>query len=235
MSQVSHTHWWYGVLIIVFVIITHLHVGISQQQVYLPERMTELWALLNHLKLMVCVYLITEALNLGHCSTHSSFKSEKWAGFIFSAFTLTNTVITWHWDCMYFSRKHFPAPFWYFCSECIFFFHLRKPRPTKWYLKCNETTTHFSFLQEFDPEEFYQRLEAAEGQAKVGQGIKTDIPRYIISQLGLTRDPLEGAVLILVSSIINFVFRHFKLLSFGWLVLYVWSGCAWHGHYYCCN
>uniref|UniRef100_A0A3Q1CLU4 non-specific serine/threonine protein kinase n=1 Tax=Amphiprion ocellaris TaxID=80972 RepID=A0A3Q1CLU4_AMPOC len=44
---------------------------------------------------------------------------------------------------------------------------------------------------EFDPEEFYQRLEVAEGQAKVGQGIKTDIPRYIISQLGLTRDPLE--------------------------------------------
>lgn len=48
------------------------------------------------------------------------------------------------------------------------------------------------FLQEFDPEEFYQRLEAAEGQAKVGQGIKTDIPKYIINQLGLTRDPLEG-------------------------------------------
>uniref|UniRef100_A0A672IL30 non-specific serine/threonine protein kinase n=1 Tax=Salarias fasciatus TaxID=181472 RepID=A0A672IL30_SALFA len=45
---------------------------------------------------------------------------------------------------------------------------------------------------EFDPEEFYQRLEAAEGQAKVGHGIKTDIPRYIVSQLGLTRDPLEG-------------------------------------------
>uniref|UniRef100_A0A3Q3W3I0 non-specific serine/threonine protein kinase n=1 Tax=Mola mola TaxID=94237 RepID=A0A3Q3W3I0_MOLML len=56
---------------------------------------------------------------------------------------------------------------------------------------------------EFDPEEFYQRLEAAEGQAKVGQGIKTDIPRYIISQLGLTRDPLEGTVLILGFSIIN--------------------------------
>lgn len=54
----------------------------------------------------------------------------------------------------------------------------------------------FPFLQEFDPEAFYQRLEAAEGQAKVGQGIKTDIPRYIISQLGLTRDPLEGAALI---------------------------------------
>ncbi|KAG7248522.1 hypothetical protein CRUP_015525, partial [Coryphaenoides rupestris] len=45
---------------------------------------------------------------------------------------------------------------------------------------------------EFDPEEFYHRLEAAEGHAKVGQGVKTDIPKYIISQLGLTRDPLEG-------------------------------------------
>lgn len=46
--------------------------------------------------------------------------------------------------------------------------------------------------QEFDPEQFYHLLEAAEGHAKEGQGIKTDIPRYIISQLGLTRDPLEG-------------------------------------------
>uniref|UniRef100_A0A3Q3DQA6 non-specific serine/threonine protein kinase n=1 Tax=Hippocampus comes TaxID=109280 RepID=A0A3Q3DQA6_HIPCM len=46
---------------------------------------------------------------------------------------------------------------------------------------------------EFDPEEFYQRLETAEGQAKVSQGIKTDIPRYIVGQLGLTRDPLEGS------------------------------------------
>ncbi|XP_051480391.1 microtubule-associated serine/threonine-protein kinase 2 isoform X3 [Apus apus] len=44
---------------------------------------------------------------------------------------------------------------------------------------------------EFDPEEFYHLLEAAEGHAKEGQGIKCDIPRYIISQLGLTRDPLE--------------------------------------------
>ncbi|CAG00609.1 unnamed protein product, partial [Tetraodon nigroviridis] len=48
---------------------------------------------------------------------------------------------------------------------------------------------------EFDPEEFYHLLEAAEGVAKVGQGIKTDIPRYIISQLGLTRDPFEGKAL----------------------------------------
>lgn len=58
-------------------------------------------------------------------------------------------------------------------------------------------STHVQFylllcLQEFDPEEFYHLLEAAEGHAKEGQGIKTDIPRYIISQLGLTRDPLEG-------------------------------------------
>uniref|UniRef100_A0A9J7YS62 non-specific serine/threonine protein kinase n=1 Tax=Cyprinus carpio carpio TaxID=630221 RepID=A0A9J7YS62_CYPCA len=49
---------------------------------------------------------------------------------------------------------------------------------------------------EFDPEEFYQRLEVAEDHAKIGQGIKTDIPRYIISQLGLTRDPLEGIIMI---------------------------------------
>ncbi|XP_029904853.1 microtubule-associated serine/threonine-protein kinase 3 isoform X2 [Myripristis murdjan] len=47
---------------------------------------------------------------------------------------------------------------------------------------------------EFDPEEFYHLLEAAEGHAKVGQGIKTDIPRYIINQLGLTRDPFEDMV-----------------------------------------
>lgn len=47
-------------------------------------------------------------------------------------------------------------------------------------------------MQEFDPEEFYHLLEAAEGHAKEGKGIKCDIPRYIVSQLGLTRDPLEG-------------------------------------------
>uniref|UniRef100_A0A8C2HIL8 non-specific serine/threonine protein kinase n=1 Tax=Cyprinus carpio TaxID=7962 RepID=A0A8C2HIL8_CYPCA len=52
---------------------------------------------------------------------------------------------------------------------------------------------------EFDPEEFYHLLEAAEGHAKVGQGIKTDIPRYIISQLGLNRDPLDGAIIALNS------------------------------------
>ncbi|XP_077187628.1 microtubule-associated serine/threonine-protein kinase 3 isoform X3 [Paroedura picta] len=47
---------------------------------------------------------------------------------------------------------------------------------------------------EFDPEEFYHLLEEVEGHAKVGQGIKTDIPRYIISQLGLAKDPLEEMV-----------------------------------------
>lgn len=44
---------------------------------------------------------------------------------------------------------------------------------------------------EFNPEGFYHLLEAAEGHAKIDQGIKTDIPRYIISQLGLNRDPLD--------------------------------------------
>lgn len=59
--------------------------------------------------------------------------------------------------------------------------------------KCLAPHLHLVFpIQEFDPEEFYHLLEAAEGHAKVGQGIKTDIPRYIISQLGLVKDPLEG-------------------------------------------
>uniref|UniRef100_A0AAZ3S542 non-specific serine/threonine protein kinase n=1 Tax=Oncorhynchus tshawytscha TaxID=74940 RepID=A0AAZ3S542_ONCTS len=47
---------------------------------------------------------------------------------------------------------------------------------------------------EFNPEEFYHLLEAAEDHAKEGHLMKTDIPRYIISQLGLTRDPLEDIV-----------------------------------------
>lgn len=47
--------------------------------------------------------------------------------------------------------------------------------------------------QEFNPEEFYHLLEAAEGHAKEGHLVKTDIPRYIIRQLGLTRDPFPGA------------------------------------------
>ncbi|KAF0300684.1 Microtubule-associated serine/threonine-protein kinase 4 [Amphibalanus amphitrite] len=43
---------------------------------------------------------------------------------------------------------------------------------------------------EFDPEEFYHLLERAEGQARSCQGITTDIPQYIVSKLGLKRDPL---------------------------------------------
>ncbi|XP_014258754.1 microtubule-associated serine/threonine-protein kinase 3 isoform X2 [Cimex lectularius] len=43
---------------------------------------------------------------------------------------------------------------------------------------------------EFDPEEFYHLLEQAEGQAKICQGIKNDIPQYIITKLGLHRDPI---------------------------------------------
>lgn len=43
---------------------------------------------------------------------------------------------------------------------------------------------------EFDPEEFYHLLEAAEGQAKTLGGIKADIPQYIIQKLGLNKDPI---------------------------------------------
>lgn len=35
-------------------------------------------------------------------------------------------------------------------------------------------------------------LEQAEGQAKFCQGIKADIPQYIINKLGLNRDPMAG-------------------------------------------
>uniref|UniRef100_A0A669R229 non-specific serine/threonine protein kinase n=1 Tax=Phasianus colchicus TaxID=9054 RepID=A0A669R229_PHACC len=43
---------------------------------------------------------------------------------------------------------------------------------------------------EFDPAEFYQLLTAAEGQGL----LKADIPRYIIGQLGLARDPFPDVV-----------------------------------------
>ncbi|XP_061724871.1 microtubule-associated serine/threonine-protein kinase 3 [Cydia pomonella] len=43
---------------------------------------------------------------------------------------------------------------------------------------------------EFDPERFYRLLEAAEGHAKHMQGMTSDIPKYIIHKLGLSRDPL---------------------------------------------
>ncbi len=43
---------------------------------------------------------------------------------------------------------------------------------------------------EFDPEEFYQLLEAAEGQVKGAHGVSANVPQYIIGKLGLNRDPL---------------------------------------------
>ncbi|ALC44714.1 CG6498, partial [Drosophila busckii] len=43
---------------------------------------------------------------------------------------------------------------------------------------------------EFDPQEFYELLEAAEGHAKAMPVIKADIPQYIIQKLGLNRDPI---------------------------------------------
>lgn len=48
------------------------------------------------------------------------------------------------------------------------------------------------YFQEFNPEEFYQLLESAEYVAKEGKHcIETDIPRYIVQQLGLNKDPVE--------------------------------------------
>lgn len=45
---------------------------------------------------------------------------------------------------------------------------------------------------EFDPEEFYHFLEVAEGEAKVIENIKINIPQYIINKLGLNEDPLAA-------------------------------------------
>lgn len=58
---------------------------------------------------------------------------------------------------------------------------------------------------EFDPEEFYHLLEQAEGQAKTSQGIKADIPQYIIAKLGLNRDPIAGKVHYGSQQILQFV------------------------------
>lgn len=44
---------------------------------------------------------------------------------------------------------------------------------------------------EFDPQEFYHFLEVAEGEAKITENVKTSIPQYIISKLGLNEDPLK--------------------------------------------
>lgn len=39
---------------------------------------------------------------------------------------------------------------------------------------------------EFDPKEFYKLLEAAENNLR---NVQTDVPKYIISKLGLDKDP----------------------------------------------
>lgn len=44
---------------------------------------------------------------------------------------------------------------------------------------------------EFNPEEFYRFLEAAEGKVREQIGIRADIARYIIDQLKLNRHPLQ--------------------------------------------
>ncbi|XP_077289943.1 microtubule-associated serine/threonine (MAST) protein kinase dop isoform X2 [Arctopsyche grandis] len=44
---------------------------------------------------------------------------------------------------------------------------------------------------EFDPQQFYRLLEAAEGRARETQGVSADLPQYIIHKLGLSRDPLQ--------------------------------------------
>ncbi|KAG9338775.1 hypothetical protein JZ751_025211, partial [Albula glossodonta] len=65
---------------------------------------------------------------------------------------------------------------------------------------------------EFNPEEFYHLLKAAEDHAKEGHLMKTDIPRYIISQLGLTRDPLEAHQLLLFLALVIKAAHLFPLL-----------------------
>lgn len=59
---------------------------------------------------------------------------------------------------------------------------------------------------EFDPEEFYHLLEQAEGQAKICQGIKDEIPQYIIGKLGLNRNSVDGMYI--------FIFLNFFLNLF---------------------
>lgn len=51
---------------------------------------------------------------------------------------------------------------------------------------------------EFDAEEFYQLLEQVEGQAKICQGIKEEIPQYIIGKLGLNRNSVDGKYLFIL-------------------------------------
>lgn len=45
---------------------------------------------------------------------------------------------------------------------------------------------------EFNPEEFYRFLEAAEGKVKEQAGIQTNIAQYLIDQLGVNKHPLQA-------------------------------------------
>lgn len=64
---------------------------------------------------------------------------------------------------------------------------------------------------EFDPEEFYHLLEQAEGQAKICQGIKDEIPQYIIGKLGLARNSVDGKCLLIFHYYVLFInIQHFS-------------------------
>uniref|UniRef100_A0A493U1V9 Microtubule-associated serine/threonine-protein kinase pre-PK domain-containing protein n=1 Tax=Anas platyrhynchos platyrhynchos TaxID=8840 RepID=A0A493U1V9_ANAPP len=78
---------------------------------------------------------------------------------------------------------------------------------------------------EFDPAEFYQLLTAAEGQAREGL-LKADIPRYIIGQLGLARDPFPGTHACASGHQACAGFAHRWRCAWG-LEARTWEGCTW--------
>ncbi len=63
-------------------------------------------------------------------------------------------------------------------------------------------------------EEFYQLLEAAEGQARGLHGMTTNVPQYIIGKLGLNRDPLAE----LQNDLVKSIFQSFLKTIILWLV-----------------
>ena len=71
-------------------------------------------------------------------------------------------------------------------------------------------------VQEFDPAEFYRLLEAAEGHAK--QTVKTDVPLYIISKLGLDQhDSITGRLAHQARSLpVRNVYLHSSRSCTGW-------------------
>jgi len=68
---------------------------------------------------------------------------------------------------------------------------------------------------EFDPEEFYHLLEQAEGQAKICQGIKDEIPQYIIGKLGLNRNSVDGMYIFIF---LNFFLNLFTIFVYIFLI-----------------